>query len=50
VEVGKWGGGDIIHTAFIPIDEKDIEELKDKSPIELFAISPRLHWENDKIY
>ena len=50
VEVGKWGGGDVIHTAFIPIDEKDIEELKDKSSIELFAISPRLQWENDNIY
>ena len=51
MEEGKWGGGDIIHTALIPVDkEEDIEELRNKPSIELFAIKPRLQWEHDKIY
>ena len=50
VEIGKWTGGDIIYTAFIPVDEEDIEELKNKTSSELFAIKPRLQWEHDNIY
>jgi hypothetical protein len=50
VEEGKWAGGDVINTAIIPVDEHDIEELKNKPSTKLFAMKPRLHWEGDKIY
>ena len=50
VEEGKWGGGDIIHTAFVPIDEKDTEEFRNKPSLEVFSIRPRLQWDFDTLY
>ena len=50
MEVGKWGGGDVIYSAFIPVDENDIEEHRNRSSIELFAIKPRIQWDGDNIY
>ena len=46
LEFIDWeGGDDKMHVTHIPIEEKDIEELKTKSSLELLAYSPRLQWD-----
>lgn len=41
-------GDDKMYTTFIPIplDEKIIQELNERSPFELLAVTPRLQWDN----
>jgi predicted RNase H-like HicB family nuclease len=50
VEEGKWGGGDTIHTAFIPVEQRDIGQLRNEPSVRIFSIRPRLQWEFDSLY
>ena len=46
LEFIDWGGGDDKqYVTYIPIEKKDIEELKSKSSFELLAYSPKLLWD-----
>jgi len=48
-EIDWLGGNDKIYTTYIPIDadEKIIENLNERTPLELLAVSPMLRWDSD---
>ena len=47
-EIDWDGGDDKMYTTYIPIqwDENLINALKQRSPFELLAVTPRLQWDN----
>lgn len=38
---------DKMYTTYIPIEEKDVQELENNSPLELLDKAPRLQWDDD---